>query len=411
MFRALESTGERTAVTPHSVTGTLASATLSLITTPQALRDLEVKWRSLEANTQSNANVFQSYDWVTAWTETFVSQESGVSLHIIAGYDSDELVFLWPLMRTRRFGFAVLTWLTDPFGQYGDVLCRKGQCPKLWMESAMSFLNRLKDIDILHLRHVRDDSQLGTQAANLLIDARVPEGAPFLDLTQFADEGEYEARYNSVQRRRRKKIRKALEEMGPMTFARLSVGSLSDAAMKHAIDEKNIWLSERGRFNRVLGSPSHLVFLKNLSRRLHGTIEVVVTEIKAGNTPVSWEISFRHKGTHFGYITSHINRLTNLSPGRLHMDLSQRACLADGVKVFDLMVPNDTHKESWSSGMATTNDYYLPLSWAGAAYGHVYIRTLRPLMRAAYYKMDAASRRKYNIFNMFKAKPKAREDH
>jgi hypothetical protein len=77
--------------------------------------------------------------------------------------------------------------------------------------------------------------------------------------------------------------------------------------------------------------------------------------------------------------------------------------------IFDLMVPNDTHKESWSSAVVVTNDYYLPISTAGAALGHVFIRTLRPLLRKAYYNMDASTLRKLNWKTLFKGKSSVNE--
>jgi CelD/BcsL family acetyltransferase involved in cellulose biosynthesis len=302
-----------------------------------------------------------------------------------------------------------LTWLTEPFGQYGDVMCRKGEHCRRWIQGAITFMKRLRDVNILRLRHVRMDSHLGTHAADLLHDARVPDGAPCLDLTQYASEAAYDERYTSTQRKRRKKIRKCLEEIGPLSFEQLPAGSLADAAVQSAIAEKNAWLTERGRLNRVLGCPKHLSFLKNLSRRRNGAVEVVVTEMKAGNSPVSWEVGFRHQGTHYGYITSHVNALTDLSPGRLHMDLSQRECVKAGLALFDLMVPNDVHKESWSSAVIATNDYYLPLSISGAALGHGYIRTLRPLLRKAYYNMDASTLRKLNWKTLMSKKVKSQE--
>jgi CelD/BcsL family acetyltransferase involved in cellulose biosynthesis len=390
--------------------GHSTGSTLCVVTSINALRDLEAKWRALENDTQNHSSVFQSFDWVMAWADTYIADNSRSSLHILAGYEADRLVFLWPLMRTRQLGFDTLTWLTDPFGQYGDVMCRKGQNSKQWIESGLSFLKRLRDVDILRLRHVRADSHLGLHATHLLHDACVPDGAPFLDLSQFATEADYDARYSSTQRKRRKKIRKSLEEKGPVTFQRLPIGSAADAAMRQAIEEKNAWLSERGRINRVLGCPSHLAFLKNLSRRAGSAVELVVSEMKAGDKPVSWEVGFRHRGTHYGYITSHVNALTDLSPGRLHMDQSQRDSLNAGMDTFDLMLPNDVHKESWSSAVVATNDYYLPLSTLGVALGHGYIRTLRPLLRKAYYKMDASTLRRLNWKTMFKGKSKPAED-
>jgi CelD/BcsL family acetyltransferase involved in cellulose biosynthesis len=396
MFKATSASTGVSASIITSSTRAASASTLSVITTPAALRELEQKWRKLENQTQNPTRVFQSFDWVMAWTDTYIGQKLGTSLHILAGYEGDELVFIWPLMRARRLGFAVLTWLSDPFGQYGDVLCAKGQNSKHWISSSISFLNRLKDVDILRLRHVREDSHLFA-SAGMLVSARVPDKAPCLDFTLFADEAAYDARYSSVQRKRRKKIRKAIEELGAISFTRLPVGSVADAAIKQAIAEKNAWLKERGRINRVLGCPGHLDFLKALSRRMGGPTEVVVTEIKAGERPVSWEVGFRHNGIHYGYITSHVNALTDLSPGRLHMDLSQRACLNDGMKSFDLMVPNDAHKESWSSTTVNTEDYFLPLSPLGHVIGHGYLRWVRPVFRKIYYSLDSATLRRLNV--------------
>jgi hypothetical protein len=66
-------------------------------------------------------------------------------------------------------------------------------------------------------------------------------------------------------------------------------------------------------------------------------------------------------------------------------------------------VPNDAHKESWSSAVVATNDYFLPLSYPGAAVGHGYIRWIRPIIRNIYYKLDASTLRKLNVKNFFKS--------
>jgi CelD/BcsL family acetyltransferase involved in cellulose biosynthesis len=408
MFKAAEATpsGVRAKPVADSATAT-AHNSLTVVTSLNALAEMEAKWRDLESHVQNNISVFQSFDWMMAWAQTYLNQKPSLSLHILAGYEDGKLVYLWPLMRDRQMGLSVLTWLTEPFGQYGDVLCRKGTNAGQWIASSIAFLKRLRDVDLLRLRHVRADSHLAMHGQDLLVNAKSPDKAPFLELKQFATEADYDARYSSVQRKRRKKIRKAIEVMGEVKFARLPSGSLADSAIQSAIAEKNAWLSERGRMNRVMSCPDHPAFLKNLSRRLGGSVEVVVTELTAGDTPVSWEVGFRHAGTHYGYITSHVNTLTDLSPGRLHMDLSQRACLADGMAKFDLMVPNDAHKESWSSSTIDTNDYYLPLSATGVAVGHIYIRTLRPMMRSLYYKMTA---KKFSLKTLFQKSQKSAKD-
>ena len=134
--------------------------------------------------------------------------------------------------------------------------------------------------------------------------------------------------------------------------------------------------------------PGHLEFLKRLSRRHGGSVELIVSELKVGDQALSWEIGFRHGTAHFAYITSHMNKHTDLSPGRLHMDLSQKACLAEGMQRFDLMVPYDAHKESWSSASVDTKDYFVAMTAGGWIAGHIYLKMLRPAARKLYYELQ-----------------------
>jgi CelD/BcsL family acetyltransferase involved in cellulose biosynthesis len=388
-----------------------STAGLTVVNTVASLKALELEWRALENLTLKPTRVFQSFDWIVAWAETYVVADADTTLHVLTGHENGALVFAWPLMQTRKYGISTLTWLTDPFGQYGDVLCRNDQNQRQWLTSSLQLLRRLNDVDLLRLRHVRADSHIASAGLDLLRNANVPEKAPALDLTGFATEADYDARYTASQRKRRKKIRTALEAFGPLQFARLKSGADADVAMQTAIAEKNAWLKERGRMNRVLGCPNHAVFLRKLSQRKNATVDVVVTELKAGDRAVSWEIGFRHNGVHYGYITSHVNALTDYSPGRLHMDLSQRACINDGMTEFDLMVPNDAHKASWSNKLVETDDYYLPLSTLGALVGHGYVRLLRPLLRHGYYWFERQGSNAVWLKLLRREKPKAAEGH
>ena len=360
---------------------------LTLITSPSHLGALAEQWHELEQFASVTPTVFQSFTWVKNWSDHYAQPDCQHEIHIVAGFVKNKLVFVLPLMKSCHLGVSTLNWVTDPLGQYGDVLCAKDQNLTKWMSASLRFIGRLKGIDIIRLRHVRQNSAVESFASKHFTDAKLHEQAPYLDLTPFKSDADYDARYNSQQRKRRKKIRSKLEEIGAVEFKTLALGSTNDHAMAEAIREKNEWLSERGRFNRVMGCPQHVRFLKSLSRSTADDFEFVTTELSAGGKPVSWEIGINYKGTHFAYITSHVNALTDLSPGRLHMDLSQRLALSFGLERFDLMVPNDNHKESWCSAKIDTKDYFYATSWRGKLYGHFYLSMLRPAIRDAYYKL------------------------
>lgn len=368
----------------HPVTSSFKIETL---TSRLSLQAIEADWRKLEIDNSGKTTVFQSYDWAMAWCQAYLETDSKTELHVLTGKINGHVAFILPLAKTRKHGLTILDWLTDPIGQYGDILCAPNHNPQSWLEVAFQHLAKTKGIDLVRLRHVRANGNVHEFAKANLQDAKYNERAPFLDLTAYKTEADYDQRYTSTQRKRRKKIRKSLEDMGQVNFKTVNIGPEVDKLIEDSISEKNAWLSDRGRFNRIMGCVQHVNFLKNVSRSKSGTLNLLATELSAGGKPVSWEIGFRYQGTHFAYITSHVNALTDLSPGRLHMDLSQRLALVDGQKTFDLMVPYDVHKDSWSSGTIPTNDYFMPVTALGKIYGFAYLCNLRPLIRKIYYSL------------------------
>ncbi len=362
-------------------------STLSVVNTLQELHSLKQAWHQLESKSRQSPSVFQSFDWISSWSDIYAGKNADAELLIITGYTDGELVFAWPLMKERKWGISVLSWLTEPSGQYGDILLDANHSASVWMKASVQLLERLKGLDVLRLRHIRSDADSYQFASESLLCGKQFDDAPFLDLANMPTDKEYDARYSSAQRKRRKKIRQSLESLGALAFTSIVPGVTADIAMSNAIEQKNLWLKQRGRRNLILRCPRHLEFLKTLARNRNERVEVITTELSVGKKPVSWEIGFRYRGTHFAYITSHMTEMTDLSPGRLHMDLSQRKAIADKQLRFDLMVPNDPHKESWSSGKVQARDFYRPLSWRGRVYGFLYLKTLRPVVRRIYYRL------------------------
>ena len=354
-----------------------AGCTLGLVETTDALGRLKADWARLEARSGPGRHVFQGFEWIMAWAEAYDPR-----LTVVTGYRHGELVFAWPLMQVRVGPVRVLRWLTEPHGQYGDVLVAAGECPRQWAAAALDHLASETSADIIRLRHVRADAAIAPFLEAAFRSSNMDDAAPSLDLTAFADEAAYEARYTSTQRKRRKKLRKALEDrFGPVRFAILTDPARRASSIRAALAEKARWVDDRGRHNRILACPNLAGFLDRLAA---GGSGLVVSELTAGGQPLSWEIGLRHGNTHFCFITAHENALTDFSPARLHMDHSQRQALRDGLATFDLMVPDDAYKDSWCSSRTPTRDHHLPLTPLGKLYGTGYLENLRPVLREAY---------------------------
>lgn len=364
---------------------------LCLATSLKALAGLEAAWRRLEEKHLKPHQIFQSYDWVRAWAETYIAPGQERDLIVVAGHGDGGPVFVWPLVRERQGPFRVLRWLSEPLAQYGDILAIPGQCLEPWIDAAIALLRREGGADILRLRHVRDDATAFLHISRRFRSSRLTERAPFLDLSTFASEAAYEDRYTSTQRRRRKKLRKAIAgDLGEIHIETLPPGGARNAAIAEALAEKCRWIEERGRRGHSLRSPRLYSFLTTYAAKPGGIGRLIVTRLTAGGRDLAWEIGLRAGRTHFAFITSHVNALTDYSAPRLHMDASQRLAIAEGMTCFDLLVPFDSYKESWSSDAVFVRDYHLPLNTAGHLYGLVYLEALRPLLRGIYYRLPPA---------------------
>ena len=390
VLKAIDQQGvERQAVpvaNAQSRTGLPPESYLTLITSLRAFDRLCESWTELENHCAKPPSVFQSYDWCRKWSDVYAAPDSENEIFIVAGYQQNQLVFVWPMVKRSRRGLTILTWMTQPIGQYGDILCDAVIDCEQWLGAATTFIKAMKAADCMHLRHVRENANCANHAQQHWHDGKLNERAPMMDLSQFKSEADYDTRYDAQQRRRRRRIQKKLEDVGPLKFENL-FNEVAEAAIDAAVAEKLNWLSNKGRLNDVLGSEKHAVLLKQFIQDENCNLRTVVLHLTAGGKPVSWEVGFCYRGTHYAYLLSHQRELIDHSPGRLMLDYAERHAIASGLSTFDLMAPYDSYKDSFASSMVQVNDYYLPLTLKGAAYAHSYLSLLRPILRSTYQRV------------------------
>ncbi len=330
-------------------------------------------------------------------SQTCTADNDCYDIHIITVSRNDKCLLVWPMMTACSGPFHILNWFSEPWSQYGDVLAGQSTDLETLLDIAWQKLQSHPFADSIRLRHVREDATVANfLKRNARHDGQV-DYAPFLEIKKFPTEATYETRYSKTQRRRRKRIRKNLEQFGPLTFTTTTKGNDFLHTLKLAITEKRKWLAIRGLYSKPVMGPELEDFFAQLADN-GKTVKMNASQLNAGEREISCEIGLRYKNHHFGYITAHDARLTNASPGRLHMDLSQRAAINDGLDAFDLMVPADPHKETWSSNRVQTRDYFTHLNTRGAIYTTLYLKAIRPGLRWLYLKAPTGIRRHITRF-------------
>ena len=356
------------------------------------IKAFESQWRKLEETAAKPSNVFQSYDWCLNWAQTCTVDNDCYGINIVTISRNDECLLIWPMMTTCVGPICVLRWLSDPFSQYGDVLVANNNEKNNLLELAWQELKSHPSADSIRLRHVRHDANVHDFLASYAKNDGSCDYAPYLEIDKFPTQAAYDTRYTKSQRRRRKRIRTALARNGEINFSHANKGSRFDHSLNRAIAEKRHWLNQRGLHSKPVQSTELVSFFHALAEN-GKTLKPLASQLSAGEREISYEIGLRYKNQHFGYLTAHDRQLTDTSPARLHMDLSQRLAIDDGMNAFDLMVPADPHKKTWSSARIETADYFIAINTRGALYTLVYLQVLRPVVRTVYKALPARIRR------------------
>jgi CelD/BcsL family acetyltransferase involved in cellulose biosynthesis len=301
-------------------------------------------------------------------------------------------------MRVRySLNVTVITWLSDPYGQYGDVITSlRGPALDDALATALAAISR-EGADLVRLKFVREDALIAPFLRRHFRQTGEAYGAPWLDLAPYATPDDLEKRYTRTQRRRRRKIYKKLEKhLGAgLCFRRVTDLGEMRAAIPVLLENKREWLRQRGLVSRAIFHDRAEEFLLSLVTEMGARdegAECILTVLEAGGRQLSWELGFRWKGRHYAYLTAHRPELTDFSIGRLHMHLAQRLAVADGMRVFDLLVPAAPHKKSWSSDIAPVRNHFLPLTVRGRLLGQAYLCHLRPMIRDIYHRLPAGVR-------------------
>ncbi len=375
-------------------TTTKSNYKVQILTNLHHISQFEKEWRQLEDRCAKPTNVFQTYDWCSNWVKSCASDNDCYKIYIVTITQNNKCVLIWPMMTTCSGPFHILRWLSEPYSQYGDVLLDPSCNTQEVLNLGFAQIKSHPKANSVRFRHVREDAYI----ADFLKQHAQPDNhidyAPCLEIEKFPTEKAYETRYNKSQRRRRKRIRKSLEKFGPVDFSINSKGTKFLNTLKLAITEKRTWLKERGLYSKPIMSDDLETFFTNLAENGQ-TVETRASHLAAGEKDASFEIGLRFKNYHFGYITAHNAHLTDLSPSRLHMDLSQRSAINDGLDTFDLMVPSDPHKKTWSSTRVQTRDYFTDLNFMGIVYDVGYLKVVRPSVRWLYLRAPSNIRRHF----------------
>lgn len=337
------------------------------------LEDVEDDWRALEA--RFPRSVFQSFDWLHAWTNT-LGRNARRGIRIVVGRDPEtgDPRFLLPLAIRRKGAVNVLTWLALGHAGY-----QSGIYDEHWLcdrteASQDSILARVAaevpECDAVHLCDQPD--RVGQMANPLLSSGRQlsPNTSYVLDLDKPFDDLYAQKRSASTRRGARKRERK-LESEGRVSFERASGRDEIGVYFDEMMNMKTAQMHQIG-VGELFG-PEFRDFVMALDARTGGRApEVLLHRLRVGNETLASIFGATYRGTFYGMIlTMSEGPLSRYSPGDLVLRRSIESACAAGLDHYDLSQGDADYKLAWKDREIALYETIMPLSTLGMTYALV----------------------------------------
>jgi CelD/BcsL family acetyltransferase involved in cellulose biosynthesis len=347
---------------------------------------LEPEWNGLYHRAGRDSQLFQSFNWNWHWANHYLSPAStacrGPSPVIVTVRRHGRLVMLWPLVVRRVGGLKVLQWMGEPVSQYGDVLAEDTGDTGELMRQAWRFVTSRLGADVVHLRKVRADAVVAPLLREVGALQTAAEAAPYLDLASAPDFAAYEKRYTAKARKNRRRLGRRLAERGSLTVERHVGGREARSAALQAIALKRAWIGKTGRVSRAMADERFGAFFADVAEGRRRPVGCGVTVLNSCGTPAGIAIDVTDKGRCAAHVIVHDQRFDAFSAGTLLLEAWIKGASADGVATFDLLAPAYDYKRDWADGMVAVGDYAHGVTLAGRAYIGLYLRRLRPAIKA-----------------------------
>lgn len=381
----------------RSVPQSASDVAYGLVTTREAFDALECDWNALFERAGRPTQVFQTFNWNWHWANHYLgSSEGGIAgleLSIVTARRNGQLIAIWPMVTERVHTVTQIFWMGDPVTQYGDVIIDDVPDALAVMRGGWDYLVAHAKGDVVRMRRVRHDAAVAPLMTEIGATIADRLTAPYINLASAKSFADYEERYSSHARKNRRRLRRRLEERGPVVYERHYGGKEARALAVTALELKAEWLRSRGLISHAISDERMSRFFADAAGGEEKSTNCIVSVLKSNDEPTALEVAFTCKGRLAMHVIVYNLKFEKSSVGVLLME----KCLADGYKdglgIYDMLAPGDNYKNDWADATSDVYDWVKPLSMSGYVYAHLYLGFVRPKLKLALAAMPQSWRK------------------
>ncbi len=355
--------------------------TLSFVREPEEFAGLRPEWQALTARNFDNQLVFQSFSWLECWLASHDDPTS--ELAIVVGRLAGRAVLIAPLVVQQRLGLRHLIWMGTPVSQYGDIITAGETVSDAMIDEAMSFAIVMSEPDLIHLTKVRGDARIRTWLGTVGAEAMAHNEAPFLSFEPGTSFDAYCAKFTAKARKNRRRLRRRLEELGPVSIKVLEPGDEAAEMIAKAIDFKRQWLTRRGIISTALRDHCFQQSLTRFAATSDPASRPFVSVMSCSGMPVSIQFGIIANNRLALHMIAYNPDYEKSGVGVLHIESTLEHCITNGLGEMDFLSPNAAYKAGWSDDMMAVDDFAVARSLGARAYVMSYLRGTRDAAKHA----------------------------
>jgi len=367
---------------------------VSSLTTLAEIEEFAPQWREFERRS-TRALFFQSCDWSLMACRVFAAQRgSAFEPLVLTVHHGGELLAIAPFRIAQRGLARIAIDISDPFGQFGDLVIADGANVDAIVGEIMAGLHAVPDLDGLHMRRVRADSAVREAILHHGgFAASAPDAAPYVDLRPYAGFDDYLKTINAKSRKNLRNLRNRLSRVAPVSH-RVYSGAEIREAIRQSFDGRLRWLDDHGVPSTAFADPAFRPFIEAVGERAaHGELPLLAMGLHCGDVPVSLQWGFVQGGRYYAYIAARNPDYDAYSPGRLHMQDVIQSCYERGIAVCDFLAPAASYKLTWTDTATEVVDVAVPFSLTGRLWLDLWNRRLRSAIKQRYAQLPLGLRR------------------
>ena len=387
---------------------------LDCLTSLDEMAAIADEWRALERCCGLPFIYFQSFDWCFQWSRMALQThqlDEDTGLRIYTLRRGGEIVMIWPMVRVKsRAGVRLLTFLSEPLGQYGNVITDPARLPIEAGRKAWSLIRKCADVGAITLNQFPHASFLDNVLEGAGFYEWLQKESALLDLTAFGSWDEYHSSLSRNRRKQRNRRRSKLEREGEIGYEVHYGGSAEYRGLvRRALEMKKVWLEETGRCNLALtreGSDSFLLSLNGKPDGEGGLPEGALAQaLTLDGKPIGIEMGMCLDGHYYSYLGAFDWAWRSFSPGKVQIEAAQKWAKEAGLRKFDFLGDPSEYKSRWTETSHSLKSCSVPVTMTGYAYCWAWKAYLRPVAKKVYAGMHAGLRDR--ILRLFGAGKKA----